>query len=177
MGSTYEGCYVSYFATGILIMYLISYGCVRGVNGPAAFRIAWGIQAVPGLLLFAAMFFFPESPRWLAQRDRWDETHEILANLHAKGNRNDPVVLAELEEVREAVRVAQESKDIGYLGLFAPGVWKRTLIGVSVQVWQQLLGGNIMMYYVVYIFSMAGMVSLKLLRVSFCLLLMAYLDW
>lgn len=141
-------------------MYLISYGCVRGVEGPSAFRISWGIQAVPGLLLFIAMFFFPESPRWLANKDRWEETHEVLARLHAGGDRSDPVVIAELEEVREAVRVASESKDIGYLGLFAPGVWQRTLIGVSVQIWQQLLGGNIMMYYVVYIFNMAGKVGL-----------------
>lgn len=150
---------------GILIMYLISYGCVRGVEGPASFRIAWGIQGVPGAILFGVLFFFPESPRWLANHDRWEECHEILAHLHAKGDRSSPIVLAELEEVREACRIAAESKDIGYLGLFAPGIWKRTLVGVSAQVWQQLLGGNIMLYYLVYIFNMAGMVSLAFCRV------------
>jgi hypothetical protein len=31
---------------------------------------------------------------------------------------------------------------------------------MTVQMWQQLLGGNVAMYYVVYIFEMAGMVSL-----------------
>lgn len=140
-------------------MYLISYGCSVSIPTAKAFRIAWGIQAVPGVVLFVALFFFPESPRWLANHDRWEEAHYVLANLHAKGDHSDPVVIAELEEVREAVRVAAESKDIGYLGLFAPGVWKRTLVGVSVQVWQQLLGGNVMLYYLTYIFSMAGMVS------------------
>lgn len=49
-------------------MYLISYGCSVSVSGPAAFRIAWGVQGVPGLVLGGAMFFFPESPRWLADR-------------------------------------------------------------------------------------------------------------
>lgn len=145
-------------------MYLISYGCAVSVDGPAAFRISWGIQGIPGFILFGVMFFFPESPRWLANKDRWEEAHEVLANLHANGDMTDVVVIAELEEVREAVRIASESKDIGYLGLFAPKVWKRTLIGVSVQVWQQLLGGNIMMYYVVYIFNMAGMVSFNISR-------------
>lgn len=144
---------------GILIMYLISYGCSVTIPTPAAFRIAWGIQAVPGFVLFLALFLFPESPRWLASHDRWEEAHEILANLHAKGDLNNAVVIAELEEVREAVRIAAESKDIGYLGLFAPKVWKRTLVGVSAQVWQQLLGGNVMLYYLAYIFSMAGMVG------------------
>ncbi|KAG7411478.1 High-affinity glucose transporter [Fusarium oxysporum f. sp. rapae] len=142
---------------GILIMYLISYGCSVGVDGPAAFRIAWGVQAVPGFILLAGLFFFPESPRWLAQHDRWEEAHYNLAHLHAGGDLDSPVVIAEMEEVREAVRIARESKDIGYLGLFAPGVWKRTVVGVSVQIWQQLLGGNVMLYYLVYIFNMAGM--------------------
>ncbi|KAL1870004.1 hypothetical protein VTK73DRAFT_2847 [Phialemonium thermophilum] len=142
---------------GILIMYLISYGCSVRVQGPSAFRIAWGVQAVPGLVLLTALLFFPESPRWLGAHDRWDEALEILANLHAKGDRTDPVVVAELEEVREAVRLAAEGKNLGVLGLFGPKMWKRTLAGVSAQVWQQLLGGNVMLYYLVYIFNMAGL--------------------
>ncbi|KAL6903909.1 general substrate transporter [Trichoderma evansii] len=142
---------------GILIMYLISYGCSVSIHKPAAFRIAWGLQTVPGAILFASLFFFPESPRWLASKDRWEECHEILANLHAKGDRGNTVVLAELEEVRQAARIAAESKEVGYLGLFAPKMWKRTVVGISAQVWQQLLGGNVMLYYLVYIFNMAGM--------------------
>ncbi|KAL2754823.1 hypothetical protein ACRALDRAFT_2106637 [Sodiomyces alcalophilus JCM 7366] len=142
---------------GILIMYLISYGCVMTVDGPAAWRIAWGVQAVPGVVLLAALFFFPESPRWLAGRDRWEETHEVLANLHGGGDRDDPIVLAELEEVKEAARIAMEAKGVSFFGLFGPGIWKRTLAGTSVQIWQQLLGGNVMLYYLVYIFNMAGL--------------------
>jgi sugar porter (SP) family MFS transporter len=144
---------------GILIMYLISYGCSQTIHNPNAFRIAWGVQAIPAAILLVAVFFFPESPRWLASHDRWEEAHEILAHLHAGGDRNSPVVLAELDEVREAVRIAQESKDIGYRGLFGPKIWKNTVVGVSVQIWQQLLGGNIMLYYLVYIFQMAGLQS------------------
>ncbi|KAL4915024.1 general substrate transporter [Aspergillus aurantiobrunneus] len=142
---------------GILIMYLISWGCGKGLEGPSAFRVAWGVQAIPGLILLLALPFFPESPRWLAGRERWDEALDILAALHGKGNRNDPVVQVEFEEVQEAARLAHESKDISFLALFGPGIWKRTLCGVSVQVWQQLLGGNVAMYYVVWIFQMAGM--------------------
>ncbi|KAL2110477.1 hypothetical protein VUR80DRAFT_1117 [Thermomyces stellatus] len=142
---------------GILIMYLISYGCAVTVDGPAAWRIAWGVQAAPGAVLGLALLFFPESPRWLAGRDRWEEVHEVLAHLHAKGDFHDPIVLAELEEVKEAARIAREASDISFIGLFGPGIWKRTLAGCSVQVWQQLLGGNVMLYYLVYVFNMAGM--------------------
>ncbi|KUL87618.1 hypothetical protein ZTR_05931 [Talaromyces verruculosus] len=142
---------------GILIMYLIAYGCSVGVSGPAAFRIAWGIQGIPGLILLASLFFFPESPRWLGSKERWEECLDTLAALHAKGDRNDPVVQVEFEEVREAARIAHEAQDVSFLSLFGPRIWKRTMCGMTVQMWQQLLGGNVAMYYVVYIFEMAGM--------------------
>ena len=43
---------------------------------------------------------------------------------------------------------------------------QRTMCGTSVQMWQQLVGGNVMMYYVVYVFSMAGLVSKSETRVG-----------
>lgn len=61
--------------------------------------------------------------------------------------------------VREAAKIAQESKNLSFMGLFGPKMWKRTLCGTSVQMWQQLLGGNVAMYYIVYVFEMAGLVS------------------
>jgi MFS family permease len=108
---------------GILIMFLVAYGCTS-VAGPAAFRIAWGVQAIPGFVLFGALIFFPESPRWLAGQERWEECLGVLAAIHAKGNRDDPLVQAEYMEVQEAVRVMQEAKGVGFLELFGPKVWK-----------------------------------------------------
>ncbi|KAH7368672.1 hexose transporter [Plectosphaerella cucumerina] len=142
---------------GILIMYLISYACVKTIDSAASFRVAWGVQGIPGAILFASLLFFPESPRWLAGRERWEEVHEILAHLHGKGDFQDPVVLAELEEVKDAARIAHEASGVSFFGLFGPGIWKRTLVGCSVQVWQQLFGGNVQLYYLGYIFRMAGM--------------------
>jgi MFS family permease len=111
---------------GILIMFLVAWGCTT-VEGPAAFRIAWGVQAVPGFVLFGALIFFPESPRWLAGQERWEECLDVLAAYL---------------EVQEAVRIMHESKGVGMLDLFGPKIWKRTMAGCSVQMWQQLVGGN-----------------------------------
>ncbi|GAT22938.1 sugar transporter [Aspergillus luchuensis] len=83
---------------GMLIMYLISYGCGKGLAGAASFRVSWGVQGIPALILLAALPFFPESPRWLASKERWEEALDTLALLHAKGDRNDPVVQVEYEE-------------------------------------------------------------------------------
>ncbi|KER00056.1 hypothetical protein AUEXF2481DRAFT_45388 [Aureobasidium subglaciale EXF-2481] len=133
---------------GILIMFLVAYGCAKGVSGPSAFRIAWGVQGIPAFVLLGSLFFFPESPRWLGSKGRWQEVENTLALLHANGNLDDPAVQAELLEIREAVAAAQHTEG---------KMWKRTMCGTTVQVWQQLLDGNVAMYYIVYIFQMVGL--------------------
>lgn len=63
---------------GILIMFYISYGCSY-IDGPAAFRLPWGLQMLPAIFLFFALLFLPESPRWLAKQDRWEDAIGVLA--------------------------------------------------------------------------------------------------
>ena len=51
-------------------MYFIEFGCSY-LNGNASFRIPWGLQMIPAALLSVGMLFFPESPRWLVDNDRY----------------------------------------------------------------------------------------------------------
>ncbi|TVY65728.1 MFS glucose transporter mfs1 [Lachnellula suecica] len=141
---------------GILIMFYISYGC-SFINGTAAFRIPWGLQMIPAIGLFIGMLFLPESPRWLAKKDRWEEATQVLALTHAKGDTNSPFVAKEMAEIREVVEFERANADVTYLELLSPKMINRTHIGVFTQIWSQLTGMNVMMYYITYIFTMAGL--------------------
>jgi sugar porter (SP) family MFS transporter len=148
---------------GILIQYFIQYGSSfidGGVNNPnqssSAFRIPWGIQAVPGAILFIGLFFFPKSPRWLASKDRWEEALSVLAHLHGGGDLNHPKVLAEYKEIEEALRFEREQAETSFGALMKPRIVKRVILGMSIQMWSQLCGMNIMMYYIVFIMRGAG---------------------
>lgn len=101
---------------------------------------------VPGFILFAGMFFFPKSPRWLASKDRWEEAIQVLAHLHGGGDVNHPKVLAEYQEIEEALRFEREEAVNSYKALVAPRIFKRVILGMSIQMWSQLCGMNIMMY-------------------------------
>ncbi|KKK19664.1 hypothetical protein P175DRAFT_0426692 [Aspergillus ochraceoroseus IBT 24754] len=148
---------------GILIQYFIQYGASNIDGGPsnptqstAAFRIPWGIQIVPGVILFCGLFFFPKSPRWLASKDRWDECIQVLARLHGNGDINHPKVLAEYKEIQDALALERAQTSTSYQELIKPRIVKRVILGMSLQMWSQLCGMNVMMYYIVYIMQSTG---------------------
>jgi len=145
-----------------MIMFYISYGC-SFINGVAAFRIPWGLQMIPAIILFFGLFFLPRSPRWLASKDRWEEAETTLANLHARGNRSDPYVQQEMAEIRAIVELDRQNADATVFELFSPAMINRTHIGVFTQIWSQLTGMNVMMYYITYVFLMAGLQGNNLL--------------
>ncbi|KAK4160257.1 general substrate transporter [Cladorrhinum sp. PSN259] len=143
---------------GILIMFFICYGS-SFLTGTAAFRLPWGLQAIPAVLLYLGLCFLPESPRWLAKKDRWDEAKEVLTLVHGKGDPNSPWVRRELQEIREVVEFERANADVSYFELFTLKMLNRTSIGVFTQIWSQLTGMNVMMYYITYVFTMAGLAS------------------
>jgi len=151
---------------GILIQFFVQYGASNIGGGPddpnqptAAFRIPWGVQMIPAIILFAGMFYAPYSPRWLASRDRWEEAIEVLASLHGGGDMNHPKVLAEYKEIEEALRFEREEAVSSFRHLTERRILRRLILGMSIQMWSQLCGMNIMMYYIVYIMEGANIAS------------------
>jgi len=92
----------------------------------------------------------------LAKHGYWDEAEEIVAKIQAKGNREDPDVVIEISEIKEQILIEENNKSFTYAQLFNRKYRFRTFTAVMAQVWQQMTGMNVMMYYIVYIFQMAG---------------------
>lgn len=140
---------------GILVMFLISYGCAH-IDSTTSFRVAWALQIIPGALLILGCFFIPESPRWLAKQGLWEEGEEIVAKIQAKGDRSNADVLIEVSEIKEQILMEKDARAFTYMDLFLKKYINRTITAMFGQIWQQLTGMNVMMYYIVYIFQMAG---------------------
>lgn len=126
-------------------MFYISYGCSY-INGPAAFRIPWALQMIPAIILFFGMMFLPESPRWLASKDRWEEVRAVLILTHGHGDPDSPFVLREYDEIKEWLEIERASKSVSYYDLFTPKYINRTHIGLFTQIWSQLTGMNVMVW-------------------------------
>lgn len=134
------GCQQWAITWGIMIMFYISYGASH-VKGTAAFRIPWGVQMTPAIILFFGLFLLPESPRWLAKNDRWEESLAVLVLLHH--GHDDEFVQREMKEIRDAVEFDAKNKDVSIRELFHPVMLNRLHIGLFTQIWSQLTGMNV----------------------------------
>jgi sugar porter (SP) family MFS transporter len=102
------------------------------------------------------MWFFPFSPRWLADKGRIEEARQVLADIHGNGDPNHPRVQLEMEEINATIHFEKNIASHRYTDLFKPGMAYRVFLGVCLQIWQQLTGMNIIMFYAVLLFEQAG---------------------
>lgn len=103
---------------------------------------------IPAIILFFGMMVLPESPRWLASKDKWEACEEVLILTHGHGDRDSPWVAREFAEIKEWIEIERQAKNVSYLELFTPKMINRTHIGIFTQIWSQLTGMNVMMYYI-----------------------------
>jgi len=118
---------------------------------------------IPAFILFIGLLFLPESPRWLVSKGRYEEAHEILALVHGKGDKNHPWVLKEIGEIKQQAELERGQSAGTYWELLKPKYLNQTHIAVFTQIWSQLTGMNVMMYYITYVFQMAGLKGNNLL--------------
>lgn len=145
---------------GILIQYFIQFGCSY-ISGVASFRIPWGLQMIPAIILSLGMTVFPESPRWLFDHGYEDEALQVLADLHGGGDTRNELVVLEYEEIKQQVYFERTEGSKSYLDLLKGGNPRRVMLGMSLQMWSQLCGMNIMMYYIIYVFEGAGLTGIR----------------
>jgi MFS family permease len=101
---------------------------------------------LPAVILAIGIMFLPESPRWLARKDRWEEAHAVLTLVHGKGDPDSPFVSLEMAEIKQMIEFERQNADVSITELFKPRMINRLHIGVFTQIWSQLTGMNVMMY-------------------------------
>lgn len=95
--------------------------------------------------------WFPESPRWLIDHGRDSEALDILADVHGKGNPNDEFVQLEWTEIKNQVEFEKTQGAKSYKDLLNIDALRRVSLGMSLQMWSQLTGMNIMSASYTYI--------------------------
>ena len=143
---------------GILASYLVDFA-FADVAG--TWRWMLGLGAVPGLALGIGMALLPESPRWLAGQERWDEVRDVLAGLRERSPKDGSgqgEVEREVEALRGDLRCERQAASISAL-FAARGARRPLVIGIGLAVFQQVTGINTVIYYAPTILREAGFAS------------------
>lgn len=122
--------------TGILLAYLVNW--LLSFLGPASWRWMFASAVLPAGVFFLALFFVPESPRWLVQQGRYEEALGILGRVAGSGRAR-----LEIEQIR--VTIQEESGSLAQL--FEPGLRRALIIAVALAVLQQITGINTVLFY------------------------------
>ncbi|XP_021766769.1 LOW QUALITY PROTEIN: inositol transporter 4-like [Chenopodium quinoa] len=145
---------------GQFVSYLVNLGFTQ-VKG--TWRWMLGVAAIPALVQLVLMLSLPESPRWLYRKDKVSEAEAILAKIYPE---------EELEVEIKALKASVDSEKaedelVGGNNMLSKiqnawgnQVFRRGLYaGITVQVAQQFVGINTIMYYSPTIVQFAGIAS------------------
>jgi SP family galactose:H+ symporter-like MFS transporter len=103
-------------------------------------------------LMFAGSLFLPESPRWLMLRGRKDQAMAVL-----RKTLNTPEdIQREIKDIEGTLGKHGVQMSILFKGYFI----KILLVGILLQMFQQLVGINVMIYYAPTIFGYAGLTGI-----------------
>ena len=117
------------------------------------------VIALFALIMFIGSLTLPESPRWLMLKGKKAETIKVLHKTLSTQKEID----FEIKEIEATLH--QDKSAMGFRSVFKGYFFKLIVMGVLLQVFQQLVGINMMIYYAPTIFGYAGMTGIVALMV------------
>ena len=160
---------------GILVTNLVNYSLKD--SGPEAWRWMFGLGFVPSLLFLIGVIWLPESPRWLMQAGRNDQAKAVLRKIGSEEFVN--------ETISDIGKSLVGAKKQSYRAVFDKAVRPAVLVGITLAVFQQFCGINVVFNYTSTIFESVGAsldrqlfetVSIGAVNLIFTLLAMWQID-
>jgi SP family xylose:H+ symportor-like MFS transporter len=135
---------------GMLVIYFVNFGISKTGSGDAWLNsIGWRYMflsgTIPAGLFLLLLFLVPETPRFLMMKGREEEARAVLTKLVTLEERD-----AELSEIRASFAEHHSGKLFSFSVLLV-------VIGITLSVFQQFVGINVVLYYATDIFKGMGM--------------------
>ncbi|MEM6803186.1 MAG: sugar porter family MFS transporter [Bacteroidota bacterium] len=179
-----RGRMVSFNQLNIVIAFTVAYFTNLLINNSIQSDDAWrwmlALEIIPAVLFFLALYFVPESPRWLLMQNRDEEALDILKKANG-----DQGGLAEMQNIKESIAEEANKPQSTLRDVFAPAMKKVMFIGIAIAILQQITGINSVFFYANMIFEQSGIgtnaaftqaVLVGIINLVFTLVAMAVID-
>ncbi|HSI77306.1 MAG TPA: sugar porter family MFS transporter [Lunatimonas sp.] len=168
--SRYRGSLVSLYqlaiTVGFLGAYLVNFQLLAmsstiSYDSPAwvvwifkdeVWRAMLGMEFVPAVLFFGAIFFIPESPRWLLVNAKEAKARVVFSRIYASAAE----IQLRIDDVYTSIK---NTRGQDWKVIFQPLIRRPILIGVAIAILGQFMGVNAVLYYGPTIFEQAGLTS------------------
>jgi SP family xylose:H+ symportor-like MFS transporter len=160
---------------GILITNLCNYFLAD--TGVDAWRWMFGLGVIPSVIFLVGVLWLPESPRWLMKAGRPEKAKQVLSKIGAPA-----FVDTTLKAIKKSLT---GNTKLSYKAVFEKSVRPAVLVGITLAVFQQFCGINVVFNYTSTIFASVGSslnqqlfetVSIGIVNLLFTLLAMWQVD-
>lgn len=148
---------------GVLLAQLLNWWLVRALPsgaseefilhswfGQSGWRWMFALTAAPSLLFLLGMFFVPESPRWLIKKGFVGIALPILEKIGARSHAEEEIAAV------QSTLSAEDASCVDFSALADPRLRKTLVLGITLAVFQQWCGINVIFNYAEEIFRSAG---------------------
>jgi sugar porter (SP) family MFS transporter len=176
---------------GLSAAYFANYFIINASTSGTDWVAAWGmdvhtwrwmlgVEILPATIFFFALFMVPDSPRWLMNSGREQESRDVLAKLMPADQIDD-----EIEVIKNSYDSESASLWKRIEGVLGPKMRLALIVGIIVGVVQQITGINAIFFYAPTIFEQSGIgtdaafaqaVLVGLINVLFTLVAIALID-
>jgi MFS transporter, SP family, arabinose:H+ symporter len=110
-----------------------------------------GVELIPAVLYFMALFFVPRSPRWLYLKNKVEEAKNVLTQIHGKqlGER-------EILAIEQNIDAEKNKSKVVIKDLLKKSLRFIIMVGFVVGILQQVTGINAVYFYATSIFKQTG---------------------
>lgn len=115
-----------------------------------SWRWMLGVEFIPAILYFMALFTVPRSTRWLVMQGKEEEAKSVLSGI------NTIDVDGEIREIKSSLIQESQVEKAPLKDLFSPSMKTVLTIGVVLAVLQQITGINSVFFYAPMIFEQTG---------------------
>lgn len=158
-------------AAGYVCAGWIGYAC-SFASGQTTWRLALAMQIPAAALLMCLIMFIPESPRWYAQKERYEDMDKCMRRIYGDGEDEEFFVRASAE-IREQIQleaVQRTTKTWGHalIELFNSKNIKRTVVAIVVLQVGCFSGALAIQQYQSILYKSLGYTGQKALLITAC---------
>ena len=119
--------------------------------GMEAWRWMFWVELIPATVFFIALFFIPESPRFLVIKEKFEKADEVLDKLYGT-----EIAITKRKAIVDSLATDHKPSLKDLIDKSANKVRPIVWVGIGLAVFQQLVGINVVFYYGAVLWQAVG---------------------